>query len=82
MSSSCFETGAELPWRLVFGFVGWESVCAKALVVIRTVSAIASRRFIFSPERKQSGGTKLQQSGTAAQFTELALWHDYVSAES
>ena len=47
MSSSCFETGAEL-LRLVFGFGVEESVCAKALVVISTKNAKANLSFIFS----------------------------------
>jgi hypothetical protein len=50
MSSSVFETGAELLWRAVFGFGFEDSVCATTLVVIRTESAKASGRFIFSPE--------------------------------
>ena len=36
MSSSCFETGAELLLWPVFGFGLEESVCAKTLVVIST----------------------------------------------
>jgi hypothetical protein len=50
MSSSVFETGAELLWRAVFGFWVEVSVCATTLVVIRSESAKASGRFIFSPE--------------------------------
>jgi hypothetical protein len=50
MSWSVFETGAELLWRPVFGFALADGVCATTLVVIRTESAKASGRFIFSPE--------------------------------
>jgi hypothetical protein len=50
MSSSVFETGAELLWRPDFGFGLADSVCATTLVAIRTESAKASGRFIFSPE--------------------------------
>src|SRR5580700_10401603 len=65
MSSSCFETGAELLRCVVFGFDVWESVCAKTLVAINTTSAEANLRFISSPERQQLGGMNLQQNGSA-----------------
>jgi hypothetical protein len=50
MSSRVFETGTALLWWPDFGFELAESVCATTLVVIRTASAKASGRFIFSPE--------------------------------
>jgi hypothetical protein len=50
MSWSVFDTGVELLWRAVFGFGLSDGVCATTLVVIRTASAKASGRFIFSPE--------------------------------
>src|SRR5580698_549983 len=89
ISSSCLDTGAELPRWLVFGFSVWESVCANTLVVIATESAIASRRFIFSPESNSWAEREVvQQSGAAAdsEYTstivlindsEIVSWRSY-----
>jgi hypothetical protein len=74
MSSNCFETGAE-PVCRVFGFEVWESVCAKTLVVASTESAMAIRRFIFSPEKAQSGGMNLQQDSSAT-LVQTVIWVD------
>jgi hypothetical protein len=56
MSWSVFETGAVLLWRAVFGFGLSDGVCATTLVVIRTASAKASGRFIFSFSPENSVG--------------------------
>jgi hypothetical protein len=56
MSWSVFETGAELLRRPVFGFGLADGVCATTLVVIRTASAKASGRFIFSFSPENSVG--------------------------
>src|ERR1017187_1516920 len=56
MSWSVFETGVELLWRPVFGFGLADGVCATTLVVIRTASAKASGRFIFSFSPENSVG--------------------------
>ena len=86
MSSSVFDTGVELLWRAVLGFGVEESVCATTLVVIRTASAKASGRFIFSPESSvgqmittngRTLGSSKRTCFVVIRFQRIVSWRGY-----